>query len=196
MRNSLILFSIAGVWLALVAASFLPLLQYETRDGGTGQVSTDWPRTSHLIPPSSDTLVMFVHPLCPCTRATLNQLDRLSASSGGKLRATVLFQLPKGFGKSWVEKSLWQHASSIKGVTCVVDADQSEAKIFGAKTSGDTFVYAADGKLLFHGGITPGRGHEGDCKGYDTVLAILRGRQKDLATATRTLSFGCALFNR
>ena len=69
------------------------------------------------------------------------------------------------------------------------DADGVEAARFGAKTSGQALLYAADGRLLFHGGLTPSRGHEGDNEGLRRVTAILDGK----AARDESPVFGCSL---
>ena len=55
-----------------------------------------------------------------------------------------------------------------------MDKEGSDAAALGATTSGQVMVYAVGGKLLFGGGITDGRGHEGDNAGSEAVLALLR----------------------
>lgn len=183
-----------AVWLCLVAVAFQPLLAYQAQPGKQMQVNGDWPRDAEL-PRTADgaMIVMFVHPLCPCSAASLNGLDRLSAKVGENFRAVVMIEQPANMDAAWADSENARHAARIKGVKVVIDKRQVEAARFGATTSGDTFVYGADGKLLFHGGITPGRGHEGDCAGFDTVCSILRGSTP--ARSMSTPSFGCALFN-
>ena len=59
-----------------------------------------------------------------------------------------------------------------------------------ALTSGSCFLYDAHGKLLFSGGITSARGHEGDNAGRDAIVKLVHGRP---APQQQTDVFGCAL---
>ncbi len=69
-----------------------------------------------------------------------------------------------------------------------------EAKLFGAKTSGDVLLFGANGKLIFAGGITASRGHEGDNPGADAMLKALgESRRNKVTTTTATPVFGCSL---
>jgi hypothetical protein len=69
-----------------------------------------------------------------------------------------------------------------------------EAKLFGAKTSGDVLLFGANGKLIFAGGITASRGHEGDNPGADAMLKALgESRRNKVSTTTATPVFGCSL---
>ena len=44
----------------------------------------------------AQTLVMFVHPRCPCTRASIAELERVVAQSGGTVKPRIVFSLPDG----------------------------------------------------------------------------------------------------
>jgi hypothetical protein len=70
------------------------------------------------------------------------------------------------------------------------DPDGAIAQAFGAYTSGQVLVYGADGGLLFNGGITASRGHEGDNPGRAAIVARLRDQVPAPSTAS---VFGCAL---
>ena len=72
----------------------------------------------------------------------------------------------------------------------IEDPDGAESRRFGARTSGHVCLYAADGRLLFSGGVTDSRGHAGDGVGADAVVALVGG---GTAGTERTLVFGCLL---
>lgn len=69
------------------------------------------------------------------------------------------------------------------------DSGRKEADLFGAATGGHVFFYSPEGALVFEGGITPGRGHEGVSAGQQLILAALEGS----ATIASTDVFGCSL---
>jgi hypothetical protein len=182
-----------GAWLGLIVVAFQPLLAYQSKAGKEAAAVEMWPKDSAL-PRTADgaTVIMFMHPQCPCSTASLNELDHVSAKVGSSFRAVVVIEQPHYMDAAWSNSAHAKHSARLRGVTTVFDRGQLEASRFGATTSGDTFVYASDGHLLFHGGITPGRGHEGDCAGADTVISLLRGRAAEVRA---TPSFGCGLFN-
>ncbi|BDI29078.1 hypothetical protein CCAX7_11290 [Capsulimonas corticalis] len=138
------------------------------------------------------TLLVFAHPKCPCTRATMTELAKLMARCGERLRATVVFVSPAGATTDWVEGDLWRDAAAIPGVAVRRDRGGAWARRLHAKVSGEAILYGADGRLLFTGGLTGSRGHEGDNDGEDAVAALVL-----TGTSPRSGSpvFGCALEN-
>jgi hypothetical protein len=120
------------------------------------------------------------------------ELAALMTHCQGRLRAEVLFLQPPSFGVEWVHSDLWDSASRVPGVVARIDRGSAELRRFGARVSGEVFVYHAGGQLLFHGGITAGRGHFGDNAGRTAIeTAILNGS----APAHSTPVFGCELFS-
>jgi len=97
---------------------------------------------------------------------------------------------PAGLPEDWEQTDLWRRAAVIPGVDLTRDDDGAEARRFGAATSGQTVVYDGDGHLLFSGGITAARGHEGDNAGRSAIVSLLASRG---AEPTSTPVFGCSL---
>jgi hypothetical protein len=150
-----------------------------------------WPVESGLrLDAVNPTLVMFAHPQCPCTRASVGELDRLMTLCQGKLNAQVVFVRPPGLPVDWEKTDLWASASAIRGVSVRVDNGGVEARRFQIETSGDSLVYSPAGTLLFHGGITISRGHFGDSPGSDGILALVNHQS---AGGIKTPAFGCPL---
>lgn len=179
------------LWLAAAAAGFIVLLNYQNARGRVGLTPQHWPSASRLaLDSNNDTLIMFAHPRCPCTRASLEELNRLLGRSEGKVAAQVVFFRPAAFSSDWVRNGLWKSAAAMPGVTVVEDIDGAQARLFGAKTSGYVVLYDAAGKLLFEGGITSGRGHAGDNAGEEAVASLLKGHAVALA---QTPVYGCSL---
>jgi hypothetical protein len=179
------------LWLGLVGAGFAVLLNYQTAIGAVGQTPSHWPAAAQVpLDASRPTLIMFAHPKCPCTRASLEELNRLLARSSGKVAAQVLFYKPAGFSEDWARTGLWPSAAAIPGVAAREDFDGAQARLFGAQTSGYLVLYDPRGQLLFHGGITGSRGHAGDNAGEDAVVLLLTGRAAGLR---QTPVYGCSL---
>jgi hypothetical protein len=136
------------------------------------------------------TLVLFVHPHCPCSRASLHELDDLLAETQNRVSATVVFTIPAGVPVDWVQGDLWNSATSIPGLRVIRDQGGGEAHHFDVEGSGHVLLYAPSGKLLFSGGITSSRGHERDNVGRSAIVSfILNGH----ARVSHTPVFGCSL---
>ena len=167
------------------------MASYQATPGVAAVPSVQWPKDSHIqLATNRATLVILAHPQCPCTRATIGELNTLLARSQGKAQVYVLFLKPKGFPKDWEKTDLWRSAASIPNVKAVTDADGVEARRFNASTSGQTLLFNSSGHLLFSGGITAGRGHSGENAGSDAIVSLLN---TGTAKYHQTSVFGCSL---
>jgi hypothetical protein len=194
-RKKIFITTLLGAsWLAALTFGARTLFRYETTPGSVGSVASSWPSVS-IVPRQTDkaTLLMFAHPHCPCTRASVGELAQIMAHALGKVNAYVLFVKPPSAGADWDDTELRASAAAIPGVTVVTDENGNEAARFGAETSGHTLVFDRTGALLFSGGITASRGHAGDNAGEDAVLAALTQQSID---RVRTPVFGCSLTKR
>ena len=179
------------IWLAAIGGGGTVLLRYASTPGEGGRALTDWPAGSPLVRAGGeDTLVVAVHPHCPCTRASMVELNQLMLALKGKLKAYVLVIKPREFPKGWENTGLVAGARLIPDTTVLVDLDGVEAARFGAKTSGQAILYNAQGMLLFNGGITEGRGHLGDNAGMQRIISLVKTGQSD---KNGSLVFGCPL---
>jgi len=182
------------LWLLAAGAGLWFVSEYENTPGIAASPTVQFPAGSQLKRlPGRPTLVMLVHPHCPCTRASMGELELLMAQTQGHVTTYVLFLKPAGFTDDWEKTNLWQTASEIPGVRVTQDKDGREAEFFKAATSGQTFLYDADGQLLFRGGITSARGHSGDNAGRSAIVALLNDGE---AEQTETAVYGCPLFNK
>ena len=181
---------VVAVWAAFVVAGMAALQIYKTTPGAIAAAPRTWPAASALPRNGRATLVMLSHPRCPCTRASLAELQSLLADYREPLTAYILFIQPRGTGYEWTNTDLWRTASHIDGVHAILDKDAVEADRFQGLTSGQVVLYDADGTLRFSGGITGARGHVGDNLGARRLLAILRGEAADRADSP---VFGCPL---
>jgi hypothetical protein len=146
--------AIGLTWLVAVGTGTFLLMAYANTPGKAGAVSVHWPEASRVSrDKAKPTLIMFMHPHCPCSRASVGELALLMAHCQGRVDAHVLFVQPPGMTTDWVETDTWRSASQIPGVTVARDGNEREAQLFGVETSGDTVLYDSQGRLLFHGGI-------------------------------------------
>jgi len=179
------------LWVSLLGAGFALLEREEFTPVADTQPLASFPVHS-AIPLAQDkpTLVLFMHPYCPCSRASLHELDQLLAETPNKLSVNLVFTIPKDMPPGWEQEDLWKSAIKMSGVRVMRDQEGVEAQQFGVKGSGHALLYDPSGKLLFSGGITPSRGHEGDNPGRSAIVSfVLHGH----ALVTHTPVFGCSL---
>lgn len=178
-------------WLAACVGGSAVLLHYASTAGEAGATAPLWPGESGLSPnPAGETLVVAVHPHCPCTRATMVELNEVMLALRGRVKAYVLAVKPHEFPAGWEDTDVVSSARRIPGATVVVDLDGQKAALFGAQTSGEAMLYDGRGRLMFHGGITEGRGHIGDNPGVERILSLVRTGKAD---KNESLVFGCPL---
>ena len=183
---------VAGVvWALAVVTGFAVVMAYKSHPGDAGKSPVRWPAQSaferaHDRP----TLIMFAHPRCACTRASLSELDRMLSRLPERPLVYVSFLLPAGTGADWRQTDLWRSAEHIDGVRVFADVDGREAARFSTETSGTTLVYDASGQLVFSGGLTTARGHEGNSFGQERLVAVLSGLPPDRRDSP---VFGCSL---
>lgn len=189
-RNLLPLLSVA--WLMSATAGLLWLADYDSKPGHPASPPPQWPGVVSLARNSArPTLVMFLHPRCPCSRASLFELARLAQSERDKLDLCVLFTQPSDVAADWSQTDLWESAIANRDLRVVMDHGGLLANQFGATTSGQVLIYDSHGTLRFNGGITPGRGHTGDSLGRSIVRAIAKGQAPELPANCAT--YGCSL---
>lgn len=184
-----------AVWLVLLAGGMAQLWSYENAAGAPAQAPSQWPVSSHVIRTAGlPALVILMHPHCPCSRATVDELSKLMTHCQGKLSATVVMIQPTGTPTGWERTDLWSSAAAIPGVTLMSDPGGAETRRFGALTSGQALLYSADGQLLFSGGITESRGHSGDNQGRSLIEAlVLHELKQPIARIPTTPVYGCPL---
>jgi hypothetical protein len=180
-----------AIWGIGVLLGMANLMRYQMTPAARAAAPGHWPADVNFLPSTlHPTLIMTLHPRCPCSRASLHELEQIMAHSAGRLEAHVLFVVPQNAPSDWQHGDLWRIALSIPGVTLAIDKDGHAAAAFGASTSGQVMVYDIAGQLRFSGGITDGRGHEGDNDGLLSILDIVRNGRSGVVT---TPVYGCSL---
>ncbi len=178
-------------WLMCVLGGMFVLWRYEATPGPVHTADVDWPAASSIVPNHElPTLVIFAHPRCPCTKATIAELEALMTHNQGRVDVRVYFFQPTDRPRDWSQTDLYDAAAAIPGVKVAMDPDNVEANRFGAKTSGYSMLFDRRGKLLFAGGITAARGHQGDNDGIAAIGTLLSGGQSETQD---TPVFGCPL---
>lgn len=182
-------------WSALIVLGSAVFTRYEFTPGPLQTAPLRWPSDTKLrATPGGFALLLFLHPLCTCSEATIAELRHLEEAlaqlpNQPRLHTRVVFAAASGLPGNWRESPTVRLARSVPGWTVVYD-DGAEARRFGARTSGMLSAYGADGSLVFSGGVTVARGQRGENPGLASLRAALTQRQPALKP---NRVFGCAL---
>jgi hypothetical protein len=180
-----------AAWAAAVGLGLWTLLRYSNTPGASATPPPRWPsQTSIRRADDRATLLIFAHPQCPCSEASVDELAHIVADTREKLDVYVLFYAPTHQTADWVRGRLWREAVAIPGLHAIEDRDGREARRFHVATSGQAVLYDAAGRLQFSGGITASRGHSGGNDGRDAIVSLVMHGSSARAT---TFVFGCSL---
>ncbi|MCG8648742.1 MAG: hypothetical protein MI861_02855 [Pirellulales bacterium] len=176
-------------WLMVVSLGSGFLVRYANQAGTESITPARWPQQSSLaLSGRGPTLIMFAHPKCPCTAASVSELGGILESTGR--RATVVFWQPRHADSSWTQSALVRRCQQHPRIDVVIDHHGQEIERFGATTSGYCVVYDSRHDLVFRGGITNGRGRVGINAGR---LSVARLMSDTVAEHTDFPVFGCSL---
>ena len=158
--------------------------------GRKGTAIFEWPSQTTLPrSPSRFTSVLFLHPECPCSVASLAELELFMAAGSGRIDFLAVVTRPNGWKEDIEQSASWKRARAIPGLKTYTD-NQREAIRFGAQTSGHLFLFAPSGQRVFEGGITAARGHQGENSGLRAAMNLALGKVEPKHSAS---VFGCAL---
>jgi hypothetical protein len=190
---------LVAAWGAVVTAGLIWQAAHETMPGETLPAASEWPAGSQITR-SADRgiVVVFVHPRCPCTAATLAELQACVAAERMPPDVAILLPEPERAPTGFCEEARDHLQATWPAAAIVVDRRGTEARQFGALTSGHVLVYDHEGSLRFSGGITATRGHRGESPGRIALVAALAGQPRPtIVPATAAFPvFGCTLLDR
>lgn len=180
------------LWFVCVLGAFGFVWRYKTAPGPRTVAPERWPHDSSLVlSATKPTLLVFAHPQCPCTRASIAELARLATRLGERAQIQIVLVRPPGTDPGFEDGTIAERAKAIPGARVIVDDGAKEADRFGAQTSGATLLYTSNGALAFSGGLTSARGHEGESPGQERILAVVKGEANPHVETAPT--FGCEL---
>lgn len=172
-------------------AGMAQLLSYSHQPGEVGSsIPETFPADLQIGTEEQAKVVLFYHPKCPCTQATVRCLERLAASFASQPRIIAYAYVPSKEAESWVESATTGKLRTLGNVTVIADRDAEVCRRFDVSTSGHVLVYNKNGELKFSGGITPSRGHEGDCASGTAFLATVNGNSDAKESCP---VYGCAI---
>lgn len=166
------------------------------RFGSTPGLQSEAPHTLPvaLLGPGDSrrpTLVVALHPQCSCSLATMHELDRVLAASHQPIETLLLVYTPSHAPAHWAQPHALLAAAAPLHARVLEDLDGATAASLGARTSGQVLLYSARGRLLFQGGVTAERGHEGENASGDLLATALASQRQAAFTPG---VFGCPLF--
>ena len=189
--NPRLFFAVAGCWVIAVAVSVYAVERYASRPGTASPVSMSWPESTQLtLAPDKPTALLFAHPKCPCTQATIREFQRIEARHPSAFETTVVFPVTPNLVEEWRDTRLVSEARNIQSAQIVFDNGGIESDRFACTVSGQVLLFAPDGHLLYSGGITAARGHEGMNGGQEAFEYQLTHPE---SPGTTFPVFGCGL---
>lgn len=137
-------------------------------------------------------LLLFYHPQCPCTVATVEGFVQLLGSLDPAVGVTAYAYLPSQFSEDWIESTSTRMLREVPGLEIQRDPNGELAKQHGVMTSGHVVFVNADGQVEFQGGITSARSHFGPALPRQALRQVLSGEEP---TASQWPTFGCPLIS-
>ena len=172
---------------------------------GPGDGVAGWPPSSRLpLPDSAPWALVFLHPQCSCSAATLEAVARLVGLCEDRIDWTLVVRADSedpGFAaRGGLTRRISRLVEGLHNVDRFVDENGREAGRFGVGTSGHTFLFAAGTyELIAQGGLTPTRGHFGETSMWGAICrsaGVSRSEAERRAALDGTLDspvFGCEI---
>jgi hypothetical protein len=180
-----------GAWGLAVTIGMLLMGAHAASPGDAGSVPARWPAGGAVrLDGRRPTLLIFLHPRCPCSRASLDELAIILDRCGDRVSAHAVVFRPRPEREHWPPSPIDAALAEIPGPAVHPDRGGDEARRFGVATSGHVLLYDTRGDLVFSGGITPGRGERGDSVGRAALLGRITGERRE---SPEPPVFGCSL---
>jgi hypothetical protein len=186
---------VVGGWLMLLSTGWWVVTAYGFKRDiqTTGGPIQSWPDESQLLRVNGlHTMLVFLHPKCPCSQATVAELERLFGAPSRHARTLhliIVATIPQSAETTWAQTNLIERCMKLQHASLHVDRGGTEANRFRAQVSGTVMLFDSSGALRYAGGVTMSRGHEGDNAGRDALAQILSGEH----CSTWIPAFGCQL---
>src|SRR5258708_33732155 len=91
-----------ATWAIAVVSGLAMLWSYQGQRGRTGQAPGYFPHDVSILPAHNQfNLILSLHPHCPCSCATVEELSKILAHTGASMRVHILMFAPAGADASW-----------------------------------------------------------------------------------------------
>ncbi len=95
---------LAAIWIVAVLAGFAVVINFDLTPGEAGTAPPLRPAAIESVRATDRPLLMvFAHPRCPCTRATLVELNHIITLCPGAADVRVLFRTPENPSAEWTK---------------------------------------------------------------------------------------------
>jgi len=180
-----------AVWMAALVTGYLTLTGFSSTPGQSAEAIQQWAGSSVIASSvGKPLLIVAIHPKCMCSAATVTELEQVLLRCNGRVDVHALVLVPQASDESFKDSAVISRLQKLPSVAVHFDLGGNELRRLGLHTSGNVLLYSSTGQLLYNGGITYARGHEGDNLGESQVEdAILKGQ----APQTDRPVFGCKL---
>lgn len=189
---------VIGAWVCALLACAWWQLGYERTAGPRRNIPLEAPYTRLGANPGRPLVVMALHPRCPCSAASLANLEREALRWPADVQVRVLRVIPPGVPdpERWIEAPVFRDAARLGPDVLVTDPGAAIAGALGMQTSGHVIVFDTAGHAVFNGGITllRGQGGESECtRMLAEAVDHATRRIPDGAAAVSLPVFGCQL---
>lgn len=188
-----LLVAATALWALGLAGGLAALGVYSSDAGSQAPAPSVWPAdlaAGELVRvEGAATGMIFLHPRCVCSAASLEELRSLVAGAPRGTRWYAVTYRPANEEADW-GRELIGALESVPGLRRVDDPEGELARRFGAHTSGHLVLYGGDGRHLYSGGITGARGHVGDNRGRSLAA---RSLEQDQPCCAESPVFGCPI---
>ncbi|MBX3721736.1 MAG: hypothetical protein KF713_07855 [Turneriella sp.] len=190
--KKIFLLMLLALWSLGTATGIYVLGRYEFTAGEAVNDISEWPESLTMpFVAGRMNLVVMAHPHCPCSKASLEELNNALAAVPLQPYVRLVYYRPPGVTAAWSQSELVAESRRLSGIAVIFDEDGKIAETLGARTSFDVFLFNASRQIIFRGGITRGRGIYGANPGRRALEAALRGE-----TAAKMYPvYGCPLRN-
>src|SRR4051794_27195181 len=104
-----------AIWLAATVTTLVLIARYKATPGELGSAPDAWPGASAIQPtPGLANVVLFAHPQCPCTKASMTELARLADELGPTAAIHVVLVRPADAEVGFEEGTLADRARAIR----------------------------------------------------------------------------------
>lgn len=184
---------IALVWAAAVAVGVCLHAGAESSpsDGGGGPHVLP-PIAALKTPPGVPLIAMALHPRCPCSPASVDELEALAGRSFQPVTVVVLVSTPAQDSEEW-DEAFDRISGKLSSMRVIKDRAGAIAASLGMHASGATLIYDSAGRLVFSGGLTLARGMAGANPAAIEAMKRAGCSEAALPVDTHSPVFGCRL---
>ncbi len=164
-----------AIWGILIVCGAQVLISYtNARRNQPAFEDIDPASLAHFVGSSEYSLILFLHPKCSCSRATIRELKSVLSRAPQAYQLTVVMYCPEEKPESWTEGVNERLARRLGPRKWVVDSGELFSRNH-ILDSGHVLCFDRNQELRFSGGVTVSRPHEGPNQARLALARILDG---------------------